>query len=266
MEREIEGRHLEEGKLRLKQALEQGETLARRLRSQMSAENLSPEIRDRVEKSLEAMREALRSLEKDLQKLPSRNRDVVGEQEAGEFGALQNRQGTLQEKTEALLNKLRELSFLTPFLGPELLEGLEGAAGSMGEAKTQLGERASREAIPPEQEAINRLSQAQSNLQNAMQQMAQRGRLMGTPAPMLSQAGISPYYFRGMREPPLRQPDRSFQERGRQGISERDFQLPGREDYKAPETFRQGVIRSLQDKIPSQYKGKVEKYFENLTE
>ncbi|MBI3014640.1 MAG: DUF4175 family protein [Candidatus Tectomicrobia bacterium] len=266
MEREIAERHLEEGKLRLKEALAQEENLARRLRSQMSAGELSPELRNRVEKSFEAMREALRSLEKDLQRLPGRNRDVVGEQEAGEFGELQNRQRALQDKTEALLNKLRELSFLTPFLGPELLEGLEGAAGSMGEAKTQLGERASREAIPPEQEAINRLSQTQSNLQNAMQQMAQRGRLMGTPAPMLSQAGISPYYFRGMREPPMRQPDRSFQERGRQGVSERDFQLPGREDYRAPEVFRQGVIRSLQDKIPSQYKGKVEKYFENLTE
>ena len=266
MEREIGGRHLEEGKLRLKEALEQEQSLERRLRSQPSTGKLSAELQNRIGKEFDAMREALQGLEKDLQKLPGRNRDVVGGQEAGEFGELKSRQGSVQEKTEAILNKLKELSFLTPFLGPELLEGLEGAAGSMGEAKTQLGEQASREAIPPEQEAINRLSQAQSNLQSAMQQMAQRGRLMGTPAPMLSQAGISPYYFRGMREPPIRQPDRSFQERGRQGISERDFQLPGREDYKAPEVFRQGVIKSLQDKIPSQYKGKVEKYFENLTD
>lgn len=266
MAREIKDRRLEEGKRLLHEAREEQAALARELRARETDDKVAPDQRARADKSLDGVGDALSSLEKELQALPDQSRQVVGPTEADKFRELSGRQGALQDKTSALLNKLRELSFLTPFLGPELLNGLEGAAGAMGMAKTQLGGQASGEAIPPEREAINRLSQAQSNLQSAMQQMAQRGRMMGTPAPMLSQAGVSPYYFRGLGQPPLGQPERSFQEQGRQGISEREFQLPGREAYRTPEIFRQEVLKSLKDKVPPAYKGKVEKYFEKLTE
>ena len=131
----------------------------------------------------------------------------------------------------------------------------------MGEAQGELGERRARQAIPPEDEALRRLSQGQQAMQQAMQQMAQRGQMGQIPVPMVLRRPGDPFAFN-----PQPFPDRSPQNQGRMGINTRDFKIPGKEEYKAPKQFREEIMEALKRGGPSQFKGQIEQYFKNLTE
>ena len=68
------------------------------------------------------------------------------------------------------------LAQLFPGMDTEILNDLKEAASSMGEASGKLVEESASGAIPPEQEAIRRLSKSQQGMQQMAQQMAMRCR------------------------------------------------------------------------------------------
>jgi hypothetical protein len=146
-------------------------------------------------------------------------------------------------------------------LSPDLRQQIGEAGEFMGEAQGELSERRARQAIPPEEEALQRLSQGQQAMQQAMQQMAQRGQMGQIPVPMVLRRPGDPFAF---NPPPF--PDRSPQNQGRMGINTRDFKIPGKEEYKAPRQFREEIMEALKRGAPSQFKGQIEQYFKNLTE
>src|SRR5687768_18440287 len=59
----------------------------------------------------------------------------------------------------------------------------------MGNANDRLGRLDSQGAVPPERDALDRLSQSQQQMQSAMQQMAQRGQLGNMPMTRLFRQG-----------------------------------------------------------------------------
>jgi len=50
------------------------------------------------------------------------------------------------------------------------------------------------------------------------------------------------------------------------GLDTEKFHLPGKEDYKAPRSFREEILESLKQGIPPQFKEQIESYFKNLSE
>ncbi len=215
---------------------------------------------------LKAMLQGLREeLTQSHQRLVDLNRldghEVLDPQQSEELGRLSQRQQTVRERTEALKHRLDQLAPFIPFLSPELRQNIGEAGEFMGEARGELSGRRARQAIPPEEEALRRLSQGQQAMQQAMQQMAQRGQMGQIPVPMVLRRPGDPFAF---NQQPF--PDRSPRDQGRMGINTRDFKIPGKEEYKAPRQFREEIMEALKRGSPSQFKGQIEQYFKNLTE
>jgi hypothetical protein len=217
-----------------------------------------PDLKSMLQQLREDLAQAHQRLA-DLNALDGR--DVQDPQQGEELGQLGQRQRALQERTGALKERLDQLSQFIPFLSPAMRQQLGEAADFMGEAGGELGQRRARQAIPPEEEALRRLSQGQQAMQQAMQQMAQRGQMGQIPVPMVLRRPGDPYAFN-----PQPFPDRSPRDQGRMGINTRDFKIPGKEEYKAPKQFREEIIEALKRGAPAQFKGQIEQYFKNLTE
>ena len=88
---------------------------------------------------------------------------------------LATREDVLASRTRDLVERLRYLFQLFPSLDPKIVNNIAEAGTFMGEATHELGGLRPGQAIPPEQEAINRLSESSQQMQQAMQRLAQRG-------------------------------------------------------------------------------------------
>ena len=211
---------------------------------------------------LQDLREMLTQSSQRLAHLNSLDgQELLDPPQGEELGRLSQRQHAVRERTEALKNRLEQMSQFIPFLSPELRQNIGEAGEFMGEAQGELGERRARQAIPPEEEALRRLSQGQQAMQQAMQQMAQRGQMGLMPVPTVLRRPGDPFAF---NQPPF--PNRSPQDQGRMGVNTRDFKIPGKEEYRAPKQFREEIMEALKRGGPSQFKGQIEQYFKNLTE
>jgi soluble cytochrome b562 len=188
-------------------------------------------------------------------------RELLDPEQGEELGQLSQRQHAVRERTEALKSRLDQMAPFMPFLGPELRQHIGEAGEFMGEAQGKLRDRQARRAVPPEEEALRRLSQGQQAMQQAMQQMAQRGQMGQIPVPMVLRRPGDPFAF---NQQPF--PERSPRDQGRMGVNTRDFKIPGKEEYKAPKQFREEILEALKRGGPSQFKGQIEQYFKNLTE
>jgi hypothetical protein len=217
-----------------------------------------PELKGGLERSRQTMDQAHQRLA-ELNALDGQ--DLLDPQQREELGHLGTRQQGLQQRTEALKNRLDQLAQFIPFLGPELRQNIGEAAEFMGEAQGELAQRRARQAVPPEEEALRRLSQGQQAMQQAMQQMAQRGQMGQIPVPMVLRRPGDPFAFN-----PQPFPDRSPWDQGRMGTNTRDFKIPSKEEFKAPKQFREEIMEALRRGGPSQFKGQIEQYFKNLTD
>jgi hypothetical protein len=215
-----------------------------------------------LQTQLQGLREMLAQSHQRLADLNNLDgQELLDPQQGEELGHLSQRQDAVRQRTETLKHRLDQLSQFNPFLSPELRQQIGEAGEFMGEAEGELSGRRARQAIPPEEEALRRLSQGQQAMQQAMQQMAQRGQMGQMPVPMVLRRPGDPFAFN-----PQPFPDRSPQNQGRMGINTRDFKIPGKEEFKAPKQFREEIMEALKRGGPSQFRGQIEQYFKNLTE
>jgi len=287
IDREIKRRAEEERAARLQRALPQfQETLEQLDRS------LPPEQKDSIEELrkllrgglLEKFTEATRDLEKDLsgrsedQKLIRKMREMAegllpdpkelaNPDSQSRFSGLSSRQGNLKERTKGLQEKLEMLAQLFPGMDTEIIKNLKGSAESMGEAAGKLKKEDAPGAIPPEEEAIRKLSKSQQAMQQMSQQMALRMQAARWGYPWGYDLRPGWYYGPWIPMPTLPQPEvHRPRERGYTGIDREEFEPPSKDAYQVPKIFREKVMEGLKEEIPSQYKKKVEKYFKGLTE
>jgi hypothetical protein len=94
-------------------------------------------------------------------------------------------------------------------------------------------------------------------LQQALQQLSQRGQMMGQSMPMLRQAGRLPMM-------PDQRPQDDQRQNGMLGASVRNFQLPDKEAYKVPRMFREDIMEALKEGYPERYKELIEQYYRNI--
>jgi soluble cytochrome b562 len=208
----------------------------------------------------------LDNLKSELNGLMAQPMQALKESDQKQLRDLANRQGVLRERTESLHEKLESLFQLFPSLDPKIVQNIGEAGKSMNNANDRLGRLDSQGAVPPERDALDRLSQSQQQMQSAMQQMAQRGQLGNMPITRLFRQGrfmpggmLTP--LPGMPQFPDFEVDSGFT-----GLDTEKFRLPGKEEYKAPRNFREEILESLKQGVPPQLKDQIERYFKNLSE
>ncbi len=233
--------------------LERFSHLAKDLEKELSQQ---PEDRDLI-KELEEM---IESLTPDLQ-------EFMAQDQREKFPDLSSRQGNLAERTQRLREKLEMIAQLFPGMDTEILNDLREVRGSMGKASERLGEKDAPGAIPPEQDAIRRLSKSQQAMQQMAQQMAMRMQAARWGYPLAYDPRPGWYYGPWIPMPTLPQPEvRRPTEKGFTGIDREEFEPPSKDAYQVPKMFREKIMESLKEEIPSQYKRDVERYFRGLTE
>jgi hypothetical protein len=202
--------------------------------------------------------ERLQVMQQQLDGLPQERQAMLTPPQRGQLGELGKQQGAVRDDTERLQQTFDSLLPLMPFLPPEMATNLREAVPFMQQAEGELAGHRSQQALPPEQEALERLRSAQNTMQQAMQQMAQRSQMMGMSMPMLRQAGRLP--MPNM----MPQPQVDQQQAGVAGASVRNFQLPDKEAYKVPRMFREDIMEALKEGYPARYKGLIEQYYRDI--
>ena len=209
---------------------------------------------------------SLKNLKSELDALLGEPAQALKDSDRKALRDLSQRQSALRERTQELREKLESLFQLFPSLDPKIVQNIGEAGSSMGNAKDRLGQLDSRGAVPPERDALDRLSQSQQQMQSAMQQMAQRGQLGNMPVTRLFRGGRFLPYGSLTPLPGMPQFPEFDVEGGFTGLDTEKFRLPGKEDYKAPRNFREEILESLKQGVPPQMKDQIERYFKNLSE
>jgi hypothetical protein len=209
---------------------------------------------------------SLKGLKGELESLLRLPPSALKDEERAGLRDLERRQGTLKERTEELHEKLESLFQLFPSLDPQITQNIKGAGSSMGKAQGRLGELDSQGAVPPERQALEQLSQSQQQMQQSMQQLAQRGQLGRMPVSRLFRMGRFLPSGELVPLPGMPQFPEFDVEGGITGLDTEKFRLPGKEDYKVPRSFREEILESLKQGVPSQHKEQIESYFKNLSE
>jgi len=137
----------------------------------------------------------------------------------------------------------------------------------MGDASKKLQKEDAPGAMPPEQEAIRRLSKSQQAMQQMAQQMAMRMQALRWGYPLVYDPRPGWYYGPWIPQPTLPQPEvKRPKEKGLTGIDREEFEPPSKDTHRVPKIFREKVMESLKERVPSPYRRDVEKYFRGLTE
>lgn len=194
-------------------------------------------------------------------------REAMTSESRKRFPELSSRQENLQERTKAIHEKLEMLSQLFPGMDVEILNDLKEAGASMGEASKKLRNEDAPAALPPEQEAIRRLSRSQQAMQQMAQQMAIQMQALRWGYPLVYDPRPGWYYGPWIPQPTLPQPEvKRPLEKGFTGIDREEYEPPSKDAYRAPKIFREKVMESLKEEVPPSYRREVEKYFRGLTE
>jgi hypothetical protein len=210
--------------------------------------------------------QSLDGIKSELEKLLAPPARALTENDKRALRELAHRQDVLKERTEELHQKLESLFQLFPQLDPKIVQNIGEAGKSMGSAQTRLGQLDPTGAVPPEQNALDRLAQSQQQMQSSMQQMAQRGQLGNMPMTRLYRQGRFLPYGSLTPLPGMPQFPEFEIESGFTGLDTERFRLPGKDEYKAPRNFREEILESLKQGVPPQMKEQIERYFRNLSE
>ena len=287
IDRETRRRIEEEAEKRLHQSLPQSKERLGELRRSLPAEqNDSIEELEELLKGskLERFSQLLKELERELSDKPEvqkliqelremmenlvpRPEEVLASESRDKFPSLSSRQEGLKERTEGLRKTLEMLAQLFPGMDTEILNDLQEGADFMGKASGKLQAEDAPGSIPPEQEAIKRLTRSQQAMQQMAQQMAMRMNAMRWGYPLAYDPRPGWYYGPWVPMPTLPQPELNRpRERGYTGIDREEFDPPSKDAYQAPKIFREKILDALKEGVPSSYKREVERYFRGLAE
>ncbi len=217
----------------------------------------------RILRETERMRDGLRARG---ERTPEGKEAPLTLEEAETVGSLASGEGDLTERTGRIAERARALSQFFPLLDPAIPDNLEAAARAMGEATGHLQRKAPTPAVPPEREALERLTQTQRALESAMQQMAMRSQMGVQGLPRLFRSGPFIPFGSLIPIPGGPEPPRFSPERGIMGLNRENVRIPKPEDSAPPQIRREEVMESLKEKVPPEFRRKVEEYFRRLTE
>lgn len=239
---------------------------SKRLLSKENIESFSDILKE-FEKLSSSNENILREIREIIKELNLLKTESISTENRKRLSNLSQRENDLKERTEALRERLEILSQLFAGMDIDFLDDLRHASESMAEASRMLSKEAPHSAIPPEQEAIRRLSKSRQSIDRMVQQMAMQMQSMRGGYPLAYDPRPGWYYGPWAPMPTLPQPElmRPMQ-KGYTGIDREEFELPSKDAYKAPKIFREKAMESLKEGMPTEYRKEVEKYFKGLTE
>ncbi|MBI3090111.1 MAG: hypothetical protein HYY96_05540 [Candidatus Tectomicrobia bacterium] len=262
MKESLDNRRIAEFAEQARAALEEFEQLGRAAEAEprppLRDDPLEP-MRRRASVAQRTLKEILQALE-GLEVSPRR---LLSEAELQALEKLTGREGDLRERTERFHERLREIAKLLPFLPQEVVDQIGAAVPNMAAATKELSHQRPRQAAVQETEALRHLLQSQQSLQQALQQMAQRGTMGGMAMPLILQSRAQPL-LPGMPNMPPMQPGQ-LQE-GVMGVNRENFRLPQAGEYQVPKVFREEIMEALKEGVPESFREQVEQYYQNLVE
>ena len=212
-----------------------------------------------------------KELAKSAGRLLEKSEKEAGGTEIAKLDGLRDRQKDLRKRLGDFERQLRRMMQIYPFINPSILRRIAEAGEAMEEATAALAKRSSSRAVPPEEEAIRKLAEGQNSMQQAMQQMAQRGSVgLGTPRGFSALGpGMGrqrPWWSRNPNFPqPRGSNDRGREEDGNLGTQFSEVLIPDREQYKVPAKYREEIMEAMKDGLPKGMRGEIEDYFDRLT-
>ena len=226
------------------------------------AKELEKELSEKPE-----VQEVIRELREMMENLIPGHEEMLAPENRDKFPGLSSRQESLKGRTEGLRKTLEMLAQLFPGMDSEILNDLKEGADFMGKASGRLRAEDAPGSIPPEQEAIRRLTRSQQAMQQMAQQMAMRMQAMRWGYPLAYDPRPGWYYGPWVPMPTLPQPELNRpRERGYTGIDREEFDPPSKDAYQVPKIFREKILDALKEGVPSSYKREVERYFRGLAE
>ncbi len=193
--------------------------------------------------------------------------EALRKPEQERFPRLSDRQENLKQRTKDFLEKLEMMAQLFPGMDTEVLKDIEGATDSMEDAAGKLKKEDAPGAIPPEEDAIMKMSQSQAAMQQMAQQMGMRMQAAQWGYQLVYDPRPGWYYGPWMPMPTLPQPELYFpREKGYTGIDKEEFEPPSKDAYQVPKMFREKIMDSLKEDVPSQYKRDTQRYLRDLAE
>lgn len=180
---------------------------------------------------------------------------------------LSDRQEYLKRRTKDFLEKMEMMAQLFPGMDTDALKDIEGATDAMGEAAGKLKDSDAPGAVPPEEEAIMRMSKSQEAMQQMAQQMGMRMQAARWGYQLVYDPRPGWYYGPWIPMPTLPQPELYFpREKGYTGLDKEEFEPPSKDAYQVPKMFREKIMESLKEDVPQQYKRDTQRYLRDLAE
>jgi hypothetical protein len=192
-----------------------------------------------------AAAEEAEAIHAELSKLMPPPERLLTPGERAQLRKLEGRQRELRGKLRALRGDMERLNQKAPLFGEDMLQGAERGGASMQQAADELGVLDPRAAHPHQQAARQQLERMQQAMEQAAQSCPRGGN--GMPLPMGAAAIPS-----GPDEGRPGQPDVE------------KVHIPGAEEFRPPEAFREELLRGMKDPVPEDYQSLVRRYYEEL--
>lgn len=200
-------------------------------------------------KTLEQARKAqakASEIVKDLEQLRQSFEDSATAEERQKMQDLAKKQGDLKQRAQGLAQQMGEMSEQTPFVPGEAGSAMQGAASSMGDAQSKLKGGNAAGAVPSERDAMQKLGEAQQQMEGSGQSQGKGGKPGGIPlGQRMGQRG-----GRGQD--------------GMQGFSNEKVEIPDGSQFRVPKEFREDILEAMKKPSPEGYKQLNQEYYEKL--
>ncbi|HTJ43137.1 MAG TPA: DUF4175 family protein [Kofleriaceae bacterium] len=211
-----------------KQAKQSLDTIAAELEAAIDDDPKSPWV-GQTEDALDATERSLppaKKLVDDLQALAPSPDQILSPDDRKDLDKLRRRQQANKDRAQRLVDRSKAM---TPDLpgtaGEEIAQKVDQAKQKMGVAETRMGERDPSGAREEARAAADALDKARDRAKGAARQQQSEGQT-------------------GLRDEPIR--------------------IPGADEYRAPEKFREDILEAMKKRAPTGYDELVKRYYQEL--
>ena len=215
--------------------------LAERTRGRFGSRNKATlDARDRLQK----VRPLLEDVHAQLSELMPDPAEQLSPSQRQALRKDAEEQAQLQESANQLAKQMAEIGQEMPIFGPGHQASMQQAGQSMRRAGKSLANDDLRAARKDQQAA----KQSLDELRKSLEEMSEGSGGGGIPMPL--PGGNSPGS------------ERSGQ-RGQRNSKDK-VEIPGAEDFQVPDAFRRDILDAMREGAPSEWKGEVKRYYEEL--
>jgi hypothetical protein len=199
--------------------------------------------RDRTNDAARLTDEVKRALERVMPD-PSKSMDAASRERMQQ---LAKRQAELESRMNGLKDRANRIGEKAPIFDPQAQQAMEGAQGSMGEAKGHLEGKDPGPALAAERRAGEQLDSLQQGLEKLKQQA--KGNKGGAGFPLPLAMGGAP-----------------GDEEGDHGDLDprRKVVIPGADQYRVPEEYRKDILEAMKQGAPAGFEQNVKEYYEEI--